>query len=32
MDEFTIITTIIGGLGLLVTLGVLLTAFKYRGL
>ena len=32
MTEAQIITSIIGGLGLLVTLGVLLTAFKFRGL
>jgi hypothetical protein len=32
MTEAQIITSIIGGLGLVVTLGVLLTGFKYRGL
>jgi hypothetical protein len=31
MTEAQIITSIIGGLGLVVTLGVLLTGFKYRG-
>jgi hypothetical protein len=30
--EYNIITSIIGGIGLLVTLGVLFTGFKYRGL
>ena len=31
MTEAQIITDIIGGLGLLVTLGVLLTGFKFQG-
>jgi hypothetical protein len=30
--EYNIITSIIGGFGLLVTLGVLFNAFKYQGL
>ena len=32
MTEAQIITSIIGGLGLLITFGTLLTGFRYRGL